>query len=160
MHDSSNAPFDGPTQEEVMTRARYGLGWWYVVPVVPVILLLCAVGTVFAQNTINQTTCGGVNGPGSCLTNGVLQDLHVDCSVAGAAGMINTALAQITDRSGPNRITVSGTCNAGVTIAGFNRLTIEGTPGATITRGTNILNSRGILLKSLTFDFTGTFGLP
>src|SRR4051794_26443748 len=125
--------------------------------------LIVAVGTAAAQNTIPQTTCGGVNGTGSCLTgsfpNLFLQDLAVDCSVAGAAGMINTALAQLTDRNGPNRITVSNPCTAGVSVVGFNRLIIDGGTGATITRGMNVVNSRGVTLRSLTFNFSGVFGV-
>src|SRR5690349_6980525 len=116
--------------------------------VIIIVIALGAARSAGAQ-TVSQTTCGGTNGPGSCLSNGFLQDLAVDCSAVGAAGQINTALAQITDRSGPNRITVSGTCNAGVSIVGFNRLTIQGN-SATITKGTNVLNSRNITFKSLT----------
>jgi len=77
--------------------------------------------------------------------------------VAGAAGKISTALANITDRNGPNRITVSGTCSAeNVNLFGFNRLTIQvGGVGASISnRAFNIINSRNITLRSLTF--TGT----
>ena len=110
-----------------------------------------------AQNVLNQTTCGGTTGVGSCLTNGFLQDLAVDCSAPGAPGQISTALALITDRDGPNRITVSGTCNVGVTIAGFNRLMIQGN-GATLTRGWSILNSRAITLRSLTFNLASAPG--
>jgi hypothetical protein len=76
-----------------------------------------------AQNTINQTTCGGVSGVNSCLTNGFLQDLTVNCN--GQGPEFATALAQITDRNGPNRITLSGNCG-GIGIIGFNRLTIVG----------------------------------
>jgi hypothetical protein len=116
------------------------------------LLVVAAAPAAAQQNTINQTTCGGVSGFGSCLTNGFLQDLAVDCTVAGAAGQIGTALAQITDRAGPNRITVSGTCNAGFNIQGFDRLTIKGN-NATITKGVNIIDSRNVLLQSITFDF-------
>jgi hypothetical protein len=116
-------------------------------------LVLCAATQASAQNTVSQTTCGGVSGFGSCLTNGFIQDLAVDCSVLGPLGQIQTALAQITDRDGPNRIRVSNTCNAGFNAVGFNRLTIEGISNAMITRGTNIVNSRNVTLKSLTFDF-------
>jgi hypothetical protein len=121
------------------------------------VLVFCSVNPASAQ-TVNQTTCGGTNGISSCLNvNGFLQDLTVDCSLAAPAGLVATALAQIADREGPNRITLSNTCNAGFNVIGFDRLTIQGT--ATITRGVNIVNSRNILLKSLTFDFTGTSGL-
>jgi hypothetical protein len=93
-----------------------------------------------AQTTINQTSC--INGPGSCLTGGFLQSLTVDCN---AGGKISTALASIADRNGPNLIAVSGTCSAeGVSVTGFNRLTIQGP--ATITRGTNIVQSRSITI--------------
>jgi hypothetical protein len=123
------------------------------------VLALCAIRPVSAQtNTISQTTCGGVTGVNSCLANGFLQDLVVDCSVVGPAGQIATALAQITDRNGPNRITVSNTCSVGASIVGFNRLTIQGN-GATLTRGWNIVDSRNITLRSLTFDFASTFGM-
>ena len=53
-----------------------------------------------AQNTVDQTTCGGVSGVGSCLTNGFLQDLTVNCQAGGAESQVSTALAQITDRNG------------------------------------------------------------
>ncbi len=115
-------------------------------------LLLVVAHPAAAQNTINQTTCGGVTGVPSCWTNGFLQDIAVDCNTS----FVLTALAQIKDRSGPNRITVSGTCPT-FPVVGFNRLTIEGN-GATITGGVNIDNSRDILLKSLTLDFTGFAG--
>jgi hypothetical protein len=116
-----------------------------------VLLLIGMTRPAAAQNTVNQVTCGGVTGVGSCQTNGVLQDLSVDCSLAGAAGLINTALAQITDRNGPNRITVSNTCTALVNITGFNRLTIQGI--GTITNAVSISNSRNVTIKGLTFDF-------
>lgn len=115
-----------------------------------VLLLIGMTRPAAAQNTLNQVTCGGVTGTGSCQTNGLLQDLAVDCSLPGAAGQVNTVLAQITDRNGPNRITIANTCNATVNIVGFNRLTIQGI--GTITNGINIVNSRNILVKGLTFD--------
>jgi hypothetical protein len=124
--------------------------------VAAVILALCAAHTAAAQTTtINQTSC--INGTGNCLTGGFLQSLAVDCSIAGPARRISTALASIADRNGPNLITVSNTCSAEVVdIVGFNRLTIQGSSGATITRGVNVVNSRNIVLQSLTFDFGGT----
>ena len=104
-----------------------------------------------AQTIINQTSCtSGAN----CLTNGTLQTISVDCS---AGQTINGALAQIADRNGPNVVNVSGTCNVGTNIVGFNRLVIQGNP-ATITRGSNIVNSRNITLRSLTFDFAASPG--
>ena len=51
-----------------------------------------------AQNTINQTTCGGVSGVGSCLTNGFLQDLTVTCN--GQGPEFSAALARIIQFSG------------------------------------------------------------
>jgi hypothetical protein len=120
-----------------------------------VVLTFCLPSVAHAQTTINQTSC--INGPGSCLTGGLLQSLVVDCSQPGAAGRISTALASIADRNGPNLITVSGTCSAEpLSITGFNRLTIQGS--ATITRGTNIVNSRNLLLRALTFDFASAPG--
>jgi hypothetical protein len=138
-----------------MARRCLGVaGWWAT-------LLLTVVYTAApaaAQNTINQTTCGGVTGVPSCQKPpyGFLQDIALDCSAGGVAPYVLTALAQITDRSGPNRITLSGTCPT-FPVVGFNRLTIEGN-GATIVGGVNIVNSRDILLKSLTLDFTGWAG--
>ena len=72
-----------------------------------------------AQNTVSQTTCGGVSGVDSCLTNGFLQDLTVNCANAHGTE-VSTALAQITDRNGPNRITLSGGNCGGFSIVGFN----------------------------------------
>ena len=106
--------------------------------------------TAWAQTTLNQTTC--VSGPNSCLTNGFLQSINVDCELGQS---IANALASITDRNGPNRILISGSCQQSFAVAGFNRLTFEGAPGATITRGWTFTNSRQIVLKSLMFDFNG-----
>jgi hypothetical protein len=109
-----------------------------------------------AQNTINpQTTCFGPNGPASCgiPNNGNLQDLAVDCT---AGGRIDTALATIQDRDGPNRIRVSGTCTAGVQVNGFDRLVIVGSPTATFTGNWFVNNSRSITFQSVTFDFGNT----
>ncbi|MGE5815056.1 MAG: hypothetical protein ACM36C_11255 [Acidobacteriota bacterium] len=103
-----------------------------------------------AQNTINQTTCGGVNGVGSCLTNGFLQDLTVSCT--GQGPELARALAQITDRNGPNRITLSGNCG-GIGIVGFNRLTIVG-DGSPVGGFWLIANSQEISLRSINFDFS------
>ena len=109
-----------------------------------------------AQNTVDQTTCGGVSGVGSCLTNGFLQDLTVDCANAHGTE-VSTALAQITDRNGPNRITLSGGNCGGFRIVGFNRLTIVG-DGSPLGGFWSFINSRNILLKSMTFDFSVQFG--
>lgn len=107
--------------------------------------------------TINQTSC--VPETAGCLTNGFLQDLAVDCSTPGFAGRISTALSSLADRSGPNRIRVTGTCSAEmVNVVGFNQLTVEGSGGATITRAIHVSNSRNVLLKSLAVDFTGVQG--
>jgi len=135
-----------------MTRARFTR----LTVVVSLIFVLCASRPSAAQNTVSQTTCGGVSGLFSCLTSGFLQDLTVDCSAGAPPGQINTALAQITDRGGPNRITVSGICHV-ASIVGFDRLTIQGN-GATVTGGLNIVGSRNLTLRALTFDFAGTFG--
>ena len=113
-------------------------------------LLVCAaavIAVIFlvprpaaAQVTINQTTCSG-----PCLTGGVLQTVTIVCSTT----TINNALAQLTDRNGPNVINVSGSCPTQFTnINGFNRLTIQGNPGASL-GNFNITNSRFITLKSL-----------
>jgi hypothetical protein len=123
-----------------------------------VVLLLasCGAGTAVGQNTVSQTTCGGVSGVDSCLTNGFLQDLTVNC--AGAHGTeVSTALAQITDRNGPNRITLSGGNCGGFGIVGFNRLTIVG-DGSPAGGFWSFVNSRNILLKSVMFDFSVQFG--
>ena len=106
-----------------------------------------------AQTTLNQTTC--VSDTGNCVgPSGFIQDLAVNCAIAGAEGRVSTWLSRITDRSGPNRITISGTCNEVPNITGFNRLRIEGTGGA-IMRGASFSNSTGILLKSVTITCVG-----
>jgi len=109
-----------------------------------------------AQNTVSQTTCGGVSGVDSCLTNGFLQDLTVDCTNAHGTE-VSTALAQITDRNGPNRIRLSGGNCGGFRIVGFNRLTIEG-DGSPMGGFWGFIDSRQLLLKSMTFDFSVQFG--
>jgi hypothetical protein len=116
-----------------MARDRFGR----LLTCLAFVLILCGVRPAAAQTTtINQTSC--INGTGSCLTGGFLQSLAVDCSLAGAAGRISTALASIADRNGPNLITVSNTCSAEVVnIVGFNRLTVQGSSGATITKAVN-----------------------
>jgi hypothetical protein len=119
-------------------------------------LLLVAAHPAGAQNTVNQTTCGGVSGVDSCLTNGFLQDLAVDCSNAHGTE-VSTALAQITDRNGPNRIRLSGGNCGGFRIVGFNRLTIEG-DGSPMGGFWGFIDSRQVLLKSVTFDFNVQFG--
>jgi hypothetical protein len=141
---------------------RFGL----VLGCFALLLLPGAVGTASAQvttTTINQTSCiqGDTNPTGPCLTGGFLKDLTVDCSLAGAAGKISTALSNIQDRSGPNRITVTGTCGAEVvTVSGFNRLTIQGgVGGATISnKALTITNSTVIILNALTFTATQVTG--
>ena len=132
-----------------MARIRSALPGVFVL----VLVSLWGFRPAAAQNTISQTTCGGVNGFNSCLTNGFLQDIAVDCNTSPPARFVQTALAQITDRSGPNRITLSGTCS-GFNVVGFNRLTIASS-GATVTGGVNIVNSRNVLIQGLTFDFGG-----
>ena len=130
-----------------MIHVRFRAAQWCFASAV---VALCAVGSAAAQTTtINQTSC--INGTGSCTPGGFLQDLAVDCSVAGSAGKLSTALASIADRNGPNRITLAGICNnENPTVVGFNRLTIQG--GATLSRGLSIINSRSITLKSLLFN--------
>jgi hypothetical protein len=109
-----------------------------------------------AQNTVSQTTCGGVSGVDDCLTNGFLQDLTVDCSNANGTE-VSTALAQITDRNGPNRIRLSGGNCGGFRIVGFNRLTIEG-DGSPMGGFWGVIDSRQVSFKSVTFDFSVQFG--
>jgi hypothetical protein len=118
---------------------------WLVLAFVTV----CGVLPAAAQTTttINQTSC--INGTGSCLTDGVLQEIAVNCS---AGGKISTALASIADREGPNTINVSGTCNESLSINGFNRLAIQ---GGTITKGVTVQNSGLITFRGQTFDFGG-----
>jgi hypothetical protein len=59
-------------------------------------------------------------------------------------------LASITDRNGPNRITITGSCtNVSATIVGHNRLTLE---GPVTIRSLLIVNSTNVTLKSLTVD--------
>lgn len=115
-------------------------------------LLLVVAHPAAAQNTVNQTACGGVSGVGSCLTGGFLQDLTVDCQAGFPANQVDTVLAQITDRNGPNRITLSGSGCGGVGIVGFNRLTVVG-DGSPVGGFWSFVNSRSILLKSITYDF-------
>ena len=119
-------------------------------------LLLVVAHPAAAQNTVNQTTCGGVSGVDSCLTNGFLQDLTVNCANAHGTE-VSTALAQITDRNGPNRITLSGGNCGGFRIVGFNRLTIVG-DGSALGGFWGFIDSHNILLKSMTFDFSVQFG--
>ncbi len=123
---------------------------------VAVLLTLSAPGSASGQNPLPQTTCvptGSVS-PANCLdASGFKQSISVICPAS-----INNALAMITDRNGPNRITISGSCTQPVNIVGQNRLLIEGP--ATITRGWNIIDSTGITLRSLTIDAgTGSQGL-
>jgi hypothetical protein len=114
---------------------------------VAALLTLFVPGTAPGQTTFNQTTCvptGGVS-PQNCLDpNGFKQSITVTCPSS-----ISNALASITDRNGPNRIIISGSCQQNITVTGHNRLTFEGP--ATITRGWSFNNS-SVTLKSLTFD--------
>jgi hypothetical protein len=119
-------------------------------------LPLLAAHPAAAQNTVSQTTCGGVSGVDSCLTNGFLQDLTVDCSNAHGTE-VSTALAQITDRNGPNRLRLSGGNCGGFRIVGFNRLTIEG-DGSPMGGFWGVIDSRQVSFKSVTFDFNVQFG--
>jgi hypothetical protein len=124
------------------------------VVVVAAILTLFTPRTASAQTTFNQTTCvptGGTS-PQNCLdANGFKQSITVNCPAN-----IDNALASITDRSGPNRIIITGSCTSPVTVTAHNRLTFEGP--ATIMRGWTFINSRNITLKSLTFDLATAFG--
>lgn len=112
------------------------------------LLMLSLPGTASGQTINSQITCvpTGSTSPQNCLdADGFKQSITVSCPAS-----INNALASITDRSGPNRIVITGTCTQpGVTIVGQNRLTFEGP--ATITRGWNVINSR-VTVRSLTFD--------
>ncbi len=115
---------------------------------VAAVVALFVPGTASGQTTLNQTTCvptGGLS-PQNCLdAAGFKQSITVTCPSS-----INNALASITDRNGPNRIIISGSCQQQVTVTGHNRLTFEGP--ATMTRGWSFNNSTTITLKSLTFD--------
>ena len=132
-----------------MARRCLGAARWCVA-----LLLIVAytADPAAAQNTISQTTCGGVSGVENCLTNGFLQDLTVNCQAGFPENQVDTVLAQITDRNGPNRITLSGPGCGGVGIVGFNRLTIVG-DGSPVGGFWSIINSRNILLKAVKFDF-------
>jgi hypothetical protein len=116
---------------------------------VAVLLTLLLPGTASGQTINSQITCvpTGTASPQNCLdANGFKQSFTVNCPAAS----INNALTSITDRSGPNRIIITGTCTeAGVTIVGQNRLLFEGP--ATITRGWTVINST-VTVRSLTFD--------
>ena len=116
-------------------------------------LLLVVAYPAVAQNTINQTSCGGDTGIANCVTNGFLQDLTVNCAAGFPANQVSTVLAQITDRNGPNRITMSGGNCGGVSIVGFNRLTIVA-DGLPLGGFWNIFNSQNITLRSINFDFS------
>ena len=116
-------------------------------------LLLLAAHPAAAQNTVNQTTCGGATGIPNCVTNGFLQDLTVNCAAPFPANQVSTVLAQITDRNGPNRITMSGGNCGGVSIVGFNRLTIVA-DGLPLGGFWSIFNSQNITLRSIDFDFS------
>ena len=132
-----------------MARRWLGVAGWSAAAM---LIVAYTAAPAAAQNTINQTTCGGVSGPDSCLTNGFLQDLTVNC--ANVQGIeVSKALAQITDRNGPNRITLSGGNCGGFSIVGFNRLTIVG-DGSPVGGFFTIVNSRNIVLRSITFDFS------
>lgn len=136
-----------------MSRRKYVAGVVRVTFVLAV-LALCAGRPASAQsNTVSQTTCGGATGVGNCLTTGFLQDLTVNCQAAFPANQVSTALAQITDRNGPNRITLSGAGCGGVSIVGFNRLTIVG-DGSPVGGFWNIVNSQNVSLRSIDFDFS------
>ena len=132
-----------------MARRWLGVAGWSAAAL---LIVAYTAAPAAAQNTINQTTCGGVSGVDSCLTNGFLQDLTVNCANAHGTE-VSTALAQITDRNGPNRITLSGGNCGGFGIVGFNRLTIVG-DGSPVGGFWSIVNSRNILIKSVMFDFS------
>jgi hypothetical protein len=115
-----------------------------------VLLTLSTPDDASGQTTHNQTTCvptGGVT-PLNCLdASGFKQSIAVTCP---GSPNIGQALASITDRNGPNRITITGSCGTQfATIVGHNRLTLE---GPVTIRGLAIINSRAITLKSMTFD--------
>jgi hypothetical protein len=115
-----------------------------------VLLTLSTPESASGQTTLNQTTCvttGGIS-PANCLdANGFKQSIAVTC---GSSPSIGQALASITDRNGPNRITIAGSCGAQfVTIVGHNRLTLE---GPVTIRSVLVVNSTNITLKSLTVN--------
>lgn len=59
-------------------------------------------------------------------------NVNVNCNLPGPFGKINTAL-KFLNPSGPNTITVTGTCKENLFIQGFDRLTLVASPGAAIT---------------------------
>lgn len=83
----------------------------------------------------------------------------VDCSGAtpGAFTSINAALASFS-KTGPNSITVTGTCHENVVIFGFTDLNISGNPTATVTPGNAngrllvIFNSQRVGIQNIVFD--------
>jgi hypothetical protein len=85
-------------------------------------------------------------------------DLNVYCGQKRFPNTINGAL-QLLNPAGPNTLTVSGTCNENVLIAGFNRLKLRTTTGATIndaSGGTdfvvNIDDSTDVVLNGFTIN--------
>ena len=52
----------------------------------------------------------------------------VNCN---AGQSLNSAISKL-NKQIPNTVTVQGTCEESVTIAGFENLTVKGTPGATL----------------------------
>jgi hypothetical protein len=120
--------------------------------VAAVLLPLSTPENASAQTIHNQITCVTTGGgsPANCLdANGFKQSIAVTCPNAPGTPSIGQALASITDRNGPNRITITGTTCPFIAIVGHNRLTIE---GPATSRGLGIINSRGITVKSMTFD--------
>ena len=94
-------------------------------------------------------------------------NLKVQCGVAKTTNPLHTISAALSllDPQGPNTITVSGTCNENVVIAGFNRLKLRTTTGATIndaSGGTgfvvDIEDSTDIVLNGFTIN-GGVFGV-
>jgi hypothetical protein len=139
------------TQGDTMVRAMLAL---LGVVAAATLLTLSTPSAAFGQITNNQVTCvpTGNSSPQNCLdATGFKQSITVACPAS-----INNALASITDRNGPNRIILVGTCQQPIVVVGFNRLTFEGP--ATVTRGWSFTNSRQIVLKSLDFDLATSPG--
>jgi len=84
-------------------------------------------------------------------------DLNVYCGQKRFPNSINAAL-KLLNPEGPNTLTVFGTCNENVLIAGFNRLTLRTTKGATIndaSGGTDVtvyIDTSTVALQGLTIN--------
>lgn len=84
-------------------------------------------------------------------------NVNVNCSQSGPAGKISNML-RVLDPSGPNTITVSGTCYDNLHISGFDRLSLIAKPGAVLADASAgqdyavifITDSRRVLIQGFT----------